>query len=55
MKFLWSIAAYLAIAFVLGWGILLAVKGSFWLLTVAALAYVIAFARIGCIPPKHPH
>lgn len=52
MKFLATIVAYLLIAFVLGWGILLAVKGSFWLLAGAAVAYVVAFARIGCLPSK---
>lgn len=52
MKFLGAIIAYLAIAFVLGWGILLAVKGSFWLLAVSFLAYVVAFAKIGCLPSK---
>jgi hypothetical protein len=55
MKFLGAIVAYLVIAAVLGWGILLAVQGSFWLLGVGVLAYLIAFARIGCLPPGHPH
>jgi hypothetical protein len=52
MKFLMAILAYLLIGFVLGWGILLAVKGSFWLLIVSFLGYVIAFSRIGCLPKK---
>lgn len=54
MKFLGAIVAYLCIAFVLGWGILLAVRGSFWLLLVSFLAYLVAFAKIGCLPAgKH--
>lgn len=52
MKFLAAIAAYLLMALVLGWGILLAVNGSFWLLAAGVLAYVVAFARIGCLPSK---
>jgi hypothetical protein len=52
MKFLFAVLAYLVIGIVLGWGILLAVKGSFWLLAISFLAYVIAFGRIGCLPKK---
>jgi len=51
MKFLATVLAYLFIAWVLGWGILLAVQGNFWLLGVSLLAYVVAFAKIGCLPP----
>lgn len=52
MKFLGAIAAYLLIALILGWGILLAVHGSPWLLIVGFLAYVVAFAKIGCLPSQ---
>jgi len=52
MKFFLAIVAYLVIGLVLGWGILLAVKGSFWLLVVGFIAYVVAFGRIGCLPKK---
>ena len=55
MKFLWAIVAYLAIGMVLGWGILLAVKGNPWLLIVGFLAYVIAFGKLGCLPGKKAH
>jgi hypothetical protein len=55
MKFLGVIFAYLAIGFVLGWGILLAVKGNFWLLGIAGLVYVVAFGKIGCLPPTRSH
>jgi hypothetical protein len=55
MKFLGAIFAYLLIAFILGWGILLAVKGSLWLLAVSFVAYVVAFSRIGCLPPGKSH
>jgi hypothetical protein len=52
MKFLLAILAYLLIGAVLGWGILLAVKGNLWLLIVGFLAYVIAFGKLGCLPGK---
>jgi hypothetical protein len=52
MKFLLAILAYLVIAAILGWGILLAVKGQPWLLIVGFLAYLAAFTRIGCLPGK---
>jgi hypothetical protein len=55
MKFLGAIAAYLIIAIVLGWGILLAIHGNPWLLAVGTLAYLVAFAKIGCLPPGKPH
>ncbi len=52
MKFLLAIIAYLVIGLVLGWGILLAVKGDPWLLIVGFLAYAVAFAKLGCLPKK---
>jgi hypothetical protein len=52
MKFLMAIVAYLVIALVLGWGILLTVKGEPWLLIVGFLAYAAAFAKVGCLPKK---
>ncbi len=52
MKFLLAIVAYLVIAVVLGWGILLTVKGDPWLLIAGFLAYAIAFAKLGCLPKK---
>ena len=50
MKFLLAIVAYLVIGLVLGWGILLTVKGDPWLLIVGFLAYAAAFAKLGCLP-----
>jgi len=52
MKFLAAILAYLVIGLLLAWGLLLAVKGEAWLLVVGMLAYVVAFARLGCLPKK---
>jgi len=52
MKFLLAIVAYLLIGLILGWGIVLLVKGSPWLLIVSVLAYVIAFAKLGCLPKQ---
>ncbi len=52
MKFLLAIAMYLLIGAILGWGIVLAVKGNPWLLVVSFLAYAVAFAKLGCLPGK---
>jgi hypothetical protein len=52
MKFLFAILAYLLIGFVLGWGILQAVRGNVWLLVGGFIAYVVAFSMIGCLPKK---
>jgi hypothetical protein len=52
MKFLMAIIAYLFIGAVLGWGLLLTLKGNPWLLIVSFLAYVLAFAKLGCLPRK---
>ena len=51
MKFTLSFIVYVLIAAVLGWGILLAVQGSLWLLIASVAFYVLAFARIGCMHP----
>ena len=52
MKFVMALVAYLLMGLVLGWGVLLAAKGSFWLLVVAFLAFAVAFAKLGCLPGK---
>lgn len=49
MKFVLAILAYLAMGLVLGWGILLAVKGDAWVLMASFLAYAVAFAKLGCL------
>jgi hypothetical protein len=54
MKFFLAVVVYLLISVILGWGILLAVKGNPWLLIVSFLAYAVAFGKIGCLPGK-PH
>jgi hypothetical protein len=53
MKFLWTIVAYLVLGIVLSWGILQAVRGEPWLLIIGALAYIIAFVKLGCLPKGH--
>ena len=52
MKFALAIFAYLVIGAILGWGILMAVHGSYWLLIVSFLAYCFCFAKLGCLPGK---
>lgn len=48
MKLTLAIVAYTVIALVLGWGILAVMHGSYWVLIVGGLAYLLAFARLGC-------
>ena len=53
MKFYAAIAVYLFIGFALAWGILLAAKGSLWFLVAGLLAYILALAKLGCLPKAH--
>ena len=48
MKFVLAWLVTLSMAVILGVGILRAVQGHWWLLVAGLVAYVIAFARIGC-------
>ncbi|HEX9012436.1 MAG TPA: hypothetical protein VF813_02925 [Anaerolineaceae bacterium] len=53
MKFFLAIVVYLLLSAALGWGILLAFHGNFWLLLVSLLLYILAFAK-SCLPkPSH--
>lgn len=49
MKFFLAIVVYLLIAAVLSWGILLMMHGKPWLLIASAIAYVVAFGKLGCM------
>jgi hypothetical protein len=55
MKFLGAIIAYAVMAWILGWGILQAVHGSYWLLIFGVVGYLALFAKLGCLPPKSHH
>jgi len=50
MKLLYAFAAWIAMGTVLGAGILMAVKGSPWLLIAGLIGFVIAVGKIGCLP-----
>jgi hypothetical protein len=52
MKLLWAIIAYLVIGIILGWGLILTMKGNPWLLVIGFISYVVAFGKIGCLPKK---
>jgi hypothetical protein len=52
VKFVLALLVYLLMGLVLGYGILLTVKGNPWLLIVGFLSYVLLFAKIGCLPKK---
>jgi hypothetical protein len=55
MKFFAAIIAYLFIGLILGLGILQVVHGHFWVLAVGVIVYVVAFAKIGCLPSGKSH
>ncbi|HEU6448211.1 MAG TPA: hypothetical protein VFV23_07230 [Verrucomicrobiae bacterium] len=48
MKFALAILTYVVIAAVLSAGILLLLQGKPWLLIGGVIAYLVAFAQIGC-------
>jgi hypothetical protein len=48
MKFVLSIATYLALGLLLAAGILVAVKGSFWLLIAGFVLYLGLLIKFGC-------
>ena len=48
MNFFYACLAWLGIGLVLGLGIFLAVKGTPWLLIVAALGFIVAVGRVCC-------
>jgi len=48
MNFVYACAAWLGIALVLGLGLFLAMKGSFWLLILGLIGFILAVAKIGC-------
>jgi hypothetical protein len=52
MKFVLALLAYLLMALVLGWGILLAARGNPWLLVAGFATYAVAFAALGCLPKQ---
>ena len=55
MKFYAAMFAYVVIGLILGAGIYEAVKGHFWVLAAAAVVYIIAFAKLGCLPSGKSH
>lgn len=48
MKFFLASMVWVLWALAIGIGIVLAVKGSVWLLIISVLAFIIAVAKIGC-------
>ncbi|HUL51025.1 MAG TPA: hypothetical protein VLU94_00430 [Candidatus Nitrosotalea sp.] len=49
MKMLTVYLTWFAMAAVLATGIVLAVKGSLWLLIVGLVGFILAFAKLGCL------
>ena len=55
MKFFAAIFAYLVIGLILGFGIFETMHGRVWILAVGILAYLVAFAKFGCLPSSKSH
>ncbi len=55
MKFFAAIVAYLLIGLVLGGGIYEAMMGHLWVLAVGVVIYILAFAKLGCLPSSKSH
>ncbi len=49
MKLLLAFLVWIAMGAVLVKGLLMAVGGSFWLLTVGTIAFVVLVGKIGCL------
>jgi len=49
MKFLLAMLVWLIMGVVIGAGILMAIKGSIWLLVLSLLAFIVLVAKIGCL------
>lgn len=50
MKLLLVYFTWFAMAGILATGIVMAVNGSPWLLALGALGFLLAFAKLGCLP-----
>ncbi len=55
MKFFAAIVAYVVIGLILGLGIFEAMQGHYWFMAVGIVAYLIAFAKLGCLPSGKSH
>jgi hypothetical protein len=49
MKFLLAMLVWLIMGAVIAAGILMAIKGSIWLLIISLLAFIVMVAKIGCL------
>jgi hypothetical protein len=49
MKFLLAMLVWLIMGAVIATGILMAVKGTIWLLILSLLCFVVLVAKIGCL------
>lgn len=55
MKFLLAMLVWLIMGAFIAAGIVMAVKGSVWLLLLSVAAFIVMVAKIGCLPPKAHH
>ena len=55
MQFLVAILVTIMLGAILSLGLLMAMKGSLWLLAAGLLGYIFLFSFFGCLPPKSGH
>ena len=48
MKLILALVVWCIIGMIIGLGVVMAVNGHLWLLAASLLAFIVAFARIGC-------
>lgn len=49
MKFIAAILVFLLFAFFIGWGIIMLMHGSPWLLLAALCVFIASFIKFGCL------
>jgi hypothetical protein len=50
MQFVLAILVWLLMGFLIGWGLLLAVKGAtLWLLALSVIGFIVLVGKIGCL------
>jgi len=55
VNFIYSILVVVGMGAVLGLGCVLTAKGSPWLLIISVVGFIVAFGKIGCMPPSDAH
>jgi hypothetical protein len=55
MKFLLAMLVWIIMGAFIAAGIIMAVKGTVWLLIISVLGFILLVAKFGCLPQKEHH